>query len=72
MAEHRSAAASSEEGRPHPIPPVEDLTVGQYAGWNCVWCAAPIPTGGRLVGISRGRDGAHILDTQVYAGPCCP
>lgn len=71
MAESRDATPVSEEGQ-RPIPPVEELTVGQYAGWNCVWCAAPIPTGGRLVGVSRGRDGAHILDNEVYAGPCCP
>lgn len=54
------------------IPHVDDLTVGQYAGWNCVWCAKVITKGGRLVGIARGRDGAHVLDVEVYAGPCCP
>jgi hypothetical protein len=54
------------------LPSVFDLTVGQYAGWNCVWCGKAIGTGGRLVGVARGRDGAHILDVEVYAGPCCP
>jgi hypothetical protein len=71
MSEATEPAATAAEGVRR-IPDVEELTVGQYAGWNCVWCGAAIPTGARLVGVSRGRDGAHVLDTPVYAGRCCP
>lgn len=55
-----------------PIPPVHELTFGQYAGTHCVWCAGPLAGGTRYVGISRGREGAYTLDTEVWAGPCCP
>lgn len=57
---------------PLPIPPATDLSWEQYAGRACVWCDTPITSGGRSVGIARGQDGAHNLDTEVYAGPCCP
>jgi hypothetical protein len=71
MNEATDATAGPAEGD-REIPPPEKLTVGQYKGWNCVWCGQPIPTGGRLVGVTRGQDGAHCLDNEVYAGPCCP
>jgi hypothetical protein len=54
------------------IPDVYALTYGQSAGTHCVWCAKLLTSGARQVGISRGRDGVHVLDAPVYAGPCCP
>lgn len=57
---------------PRDIPPVDQLTYAQRSGWSCVWCGTPITTGGYSAGTARGRIGAHILDTEVYAGPCCP
>lgn len=54
------------------LPPAADLTWEQAAGRSCVWCDTPITRGGYSVGKARGRIGAHSLDTEVYAGPCCP
>ncbi|MEU0659650.1 hypothetical protein [Streptomyces lavendulocolor] len=74
MSEATDAPAEAAEGkrRARSIPPPEELTFGQYKGWNCVWCGGAIEHGGRLVGITRGTNGAHDLDSEVYAGPCCP
>lgn len=57
---------------PREIPPADKLTGEQYAGRSCVWCDTPITHGGYSAGTARGRIGACILDTEVYAGPCCP
>ncbi|MEU4498894.1 hypothetical protein AB0F96_37000 [Streptomyces sp. NPDC023998] len=54
------------------LPAAGDLSWEQYSGRACVWCDRPITRGGRSVGIARGRMGAHVLDIEVYAGPCCP
>ncbi|MFG3509519.1 hypothetical protein ACGF5F_28910 [Streptomyces sp. NPDC047821] len=74
MSEATDAPANAAEGEQgaREIPPPEELTVGQYKGWSCVFCGTLIRHGGRLAGVTRGRDGAHDLDTEVYAGPCCP
>lgn len=54
------------------LPSAEDLSWEQYAGRACVWCDKPLTTAARSVGTARGRMGAHVLDIEVYAGPCCP
>ncbi|NUK35072.1 hypothetical protein HRW16_09670 [Streptomyces lunaelactis] len=54
------------------LPATVDLSWEQYAGRACVWCDQPLTTGARSVGTARGRIGAHVLDIEVYAGPCCP
>jgi hypothetical protein len=53
------------------IPPVTDLTFGQCQGWACVWCRVRLTVGAVSAGIARGRSGAHVLDTEVYACPDC-
>lgn len=53
------------------LPSVLDLTYGQSAGWNCVWCSARLTSGAVSAGIARGQSGAHNLDTEVYACPDC-
>lgn len=68
----RSLLLMSTAARPRPIPPAGDLSWEQYAGRACVWCGQPLTVGGRSVGIARGREGVHVLDVEVYAGPCCP
>lgn len=65
--------AAPHRGEPYrEIPSVLALNYGQYAGWNCVFCGCILTRDARLVGISRGSEGAHVLDVEVYAGPCCP
>lgn len=54
------------------MPTAGDLSWEQYAGRACVWCGKPLTVGARSVGIARGRIGVHVLDIEVYAGPCCP
>ncbi len=57
---------------PHRLPAAAALSWEQYAGRACVWCDQPLTTGAHSVGIARGRIGAHVLDIEVFAGPCCP
>lgn len=54
------------------LPPADTLTREQYAGRSCIYCDTPITTGGYSAGISRGTVAGRTLDTEVYAGPCCP
>lgn len=54
------------------LPAAGDLSWEQYAGRACVWCGKPLTVGARSVGTARGREGVHVLDIEVYAGPCCP
>jgi hypothetical protein len=51
------------------LPPVEQLSYGQYNGLSCVWCGTKLTTGAVSAGTARGQMGAHILDTEVYACP---
>jgi hypothetical protein len=53
------------------LPPVEQLSSGQYRGLNCVWCAVKLTTGAVSAGTARGQSGAHILDTEVWSCPNC-
>ena len=54
-----------------PLPEPGELTWEQSAGRACVWCKKPLTSGAVSVGIIRDRLGAHNLDTEVWAGPCC-
>ncbi|MFF3733055.1 hypothetical protein ACFYXM_22745 [Streptomyces sp. NPDC002476] len=56
-------------GRPLPDP--GSLTWDQAAGRACVWCKTPLTTGTVRVGVIPDRLGAHVLDTEVWTGPCC-
>ncbi|MGP4089549.1 hypothetical protein [Streptomyces sp. KR55] len=55
------------------LPSALDLTRAQYSGWACCWCGKSLVdvTGAVSAGVSRGRDGAHVLDIEVYACPDC-
>ncbi|MFF0226319.1 hypothetical protein [Streptomyces sp. NPDC004629] len=57
----------------HEPPPVASLTYAQYSGWACCWCGKSLlkVTGAVSAGVARGRDGAHVLDIEVYACPDC-
>ena len=57
-------------GLPSPRP-VSELTYEQYSGRACCWCGTPLQSGAVSAGISRGRQGAHVLDIEVYACPDC-
>lgn len=53
-------------------PPVRQLTKAQYDGWACCWCGKSLlDCGGTSVGVSRGQQGAVVLDIEVYACPSC-
>ncbi|WP_406381165.1 hypothetical protein [Streptomyces sp. NBC_01618] len=54
-----------------PLPDLGTLTWDQSAGRACIWCKKLLTTGAVSVGIIRGQLGAHVLDTEVWAGPCC-
>lgn len=53
------------------LPDPRTLTWDQSAYRACIWCKKPLTTGAISVGIIRDRLGAHVLDTEVWAGPCC-
>lgn len=53
------------------LPDATKLSYWQYHGRACVWCGATLTTGAVSAGIARGRSGAHILDTEVWACPTC-
>ncbi|MEU6279518.1 hypothetical protein [Streptomyces sp. NPDC047028] len=54
------------------LPSALHLPRAVYSGWACAWCGASLlHTGGTSAGIARGRLGAHVLDTEVYACPAC-
>ncbi|MFD1659993.1 hypothetical protein ACFSL4_17770 [Streptomyces caeni] len=52
-------------------PPVSALTREQYAGRACCWCGTRLWRGAVSAGIARGRQGAHVLDAEVWACPAC-
>ncbi len=53
------------------LPTLGELTWDQSAGRACVWCKQPLDRGAVPAGVIREQDGAHCLDTEVWAGPCC-
>lgn len=56
--------------KPEP-PPVQELNRAQYDGWACCWCAKELWSGAVSAGISRGQQGAVVLDIEVYACAEC-
>lgn len=54
-----------------PLPDSGRLTWEQAQGRACIWCNRPLSAGAISVGIVRDQQGAHVLDTEVWAGPCC-
>jgi len=54
-----------------PLPALETLTWDQAKGRACVWCRQQLTTGAVSAGTIRDRDGAHVLDTEVWACPPC-
>ncbi|MFI7890835.1 hypothetical protein ACIFUY_06180 [Streptomyces sp. CACIS-1.16CA] len=69
QAREADAAVVARRGRQ--LPPLAGLTWDQAAGRACVWCKRPLDRGAVSAGVIEGRDGAHVLDTEVWAGPCC-
>ncbi|MGW7366459.1 hypothetical protein ACWGI8_24245 [Streptomyces sp. NPDC054841] len=55
--------------RKAPVPAAQALSWEQYAGRSCVACGKPLTTGAIWCGVARGRQGAHVLDTEVWACP---
>lgn len=53
------------------LPPVEDLTYWQSAGWACVWCKVRLTSEAVSAGTARGSQRAHVLDVEVFACPDC-
>ncbi|MDQ0795559.1 hypothetical protein [Streptomyces sp. B1I3] len=53
------------------LPRLEVLTWDQMAGRACVWCKTLLTTGAVSAGTIRDQDGAHVLDTEVWACPPC-
>lgn len=51
------------------VPAARELSWEQTAGRACFACGKPLTTGAVSCGIARGRDGAHVLDTEVWACP---
>ncbi|MFI6285696.1 hypothetical protein ACIBCM_13225 [Streptomyces sp. NPDC051018] len=51
------------------MPPVADLTWAQYQCRSCYACGRLLTTGAVHQGWARGRDGEHVLDTEVWACP---
>lgn len=58
--------------RPEP-PAANGLSKAQYDGWACCWCGKGLldAKGTVSAGISRGRQGAVVLDVEVYACAGC-
>lgn len=69
MPEVQAAAVVSAPARPLPAP--DRLTWDQSAGRACIWCGAPLTSGAVRVGTIRDQLGAHNLDSEAWAGPCC-
>jgi hypothetical protein len=52
-------------------PPADQLNYEQYSGRACCWCGKRLTSGAVSAGISRGSQGAHVLDIEVYACSLC-
>lgn len=52
-----------------PIPPARELSYDAYWGWACYACGKRLTTGAVLRGRARGREGAVVLDVDVWACP---
>jgi len=50
-----------------PIPPAAALSWEATAGRACYACGKRLTVGAIHAGRARGRDGAHVLDADVYA-----
>lgn len=55
-----------------PLPAPGRLTWAQAQGRACVWCEKPLTAGAVSAGAVRDRQGAHVLDTEVWAYPAAP
>lgn len=53
------------------LPAPSELTWDQSMGRACVYCRQLLTRGAVRAGIIRDQLGAHNLDTEVWAGPCC-
>ncbi|MFI7329713.1 hypothetical protein ACIBQ3_34395 [Streptomyces rubiginosohelvolus] len=67
----READAAVADRPERQLPTLADLTWDQAAGRACVWCKKLLDRGAVSAGVIHERDGAHVLDTEVWAGPCC-
>lgn len=64
-----SPATGRRRCRDAVIPPAAALSWEAYAGRACYACGKRLTAGAVLVGRAKGRDGAHVLDTDAYACP---
>ncbi|MFI1472016.1 hypothetical protein [Streptomyces wuyuanensis] len=55
--------------RERPIPTAQALSHEQYAGRACCACGKQLTTGAVHRGVARGRQGAHVLDVEVWSCP---
>lgn len=55
--------------RERPVPTAQALSWEQYAGRACCACGKPLTTGAVHRGVARGRQGAHVLDVEVWTCP---
>ncbi|MGW8954694.1 hypothetical protein [Streptomyces sp. NPDC055709] len=51
------------------MPTAQELNWEQYAGRACCACGKQLTTGAVPRGIARGRQGAYVLDVEVWACP---
>ncbi|MFI7365978.1 hypothetical protein ACIBO4_27930 [Streptomyces sp. NPDC050149] len=56
---------------PRRLPTPSELTWDQSMGRACIYCRRPLTRDAVSAGIIRDQLGAHNLDTEVWAGPCC-
>ncbi|MFF8843152.1 hypothetical protein ACF08N_10515 [Streptomyces sp. NPDC015127] len=61
--------ATASRCREVTVPPAAALSWEAYAGRACYACGRQLTRGGVLVGRAVGHQGAHVLDTDVYACP---
>lgn len=70
-ATREAGQAGGEAELERQLPDAAELTWAQHQGFACVWCQRRLTTGAVSAGVARGRIGAHVLDIEVYEGPCC-
>lgn len=55
--------------RNQPVPDAGDLSWEQYAGRACFACGRQLTVGAVSCGRATGRQGAHVLDVEVWSCP---
>lgn len=63
------ATAEAPRCRDVPVPPTSQLSTEQLLGVACVACRGQLSESRVLRGVAMVRDGAHLLDYDVYSCP---